>query len=287
MAANYFELEIAFNPGNIDEIYNELYLNGITSIIEENGVIKASLPEDMINTLEAIRDNLINNNIVKNHSIFISRFENMDWNKEWEKTIEPVYIKDKIIIYPSWKKDSLVNTESRILIEINPKMSFGTGHNETTQLILELMSDYMEQKDNFVLDYGCGTAVLAIAAAKLGAGQVIAIDIDDDSIDNAKEYISLNRTENNIKLYKSDITGISENGFDVVCANITSGVIIPNLNNIYNKLKPAGKLFITGILIEEKPGLINQINKAGFTILDNRDKAEWTGFYAIKKDSKS
>jgi hypothetical protein len=107
MPLNYYELEIAFNNSNAEEIYNELYLNGINSIIEENGVIRVSLPENDIIVLEGIMNNLIDKKIVKDHSIYISLFENQDWNKEWEKTIEPVYIKDKIIIFPSWKKDSL------------------------------------------------------------------------------------------------------------------------------------------------------------------------------------
>jgi len=280
MHAKYYELEIAFNSVNVDEIYNELYLYDITSIIEENGILKVSLPEHQLEILESIQKTLINNNIVNNHSIFISLFENKDWNKEWEKTIEPVYIKDKLIIYPSWKKNNLDNADGKILIEIDPKMSFGTGHNETTQLILEMMIEQLDLNDKYVLDYGCGTAILAIAAVKLGVEHVIAIDIDEVSIENANDYININDAEKNITLYKSDIIDINEKDFDVICANITSSVIISNLKNIYNKLKRGGKLFITGILIEEKSNLVCELETTGFRVSDIRDKAEWTGIIA-------
>src|SRR3990170_4461932 len=104
----YYELEIVFNEVNYESIYNTLYMFNITSILEENG------------------------------NINVSKLDNLDWNKEWEKTIEPVNIKNKIIIYPSWKKNEIKKFGEKIFIEIDPKMSFGTGHNETTQLILEL-----------------------------------------------------------------------------------------------------------------------------------------------------
>lgn len=282
MAKEYFELEIAFNETTYEVIYNRLYANGITAILEDNGTLKIYLPENELSAAETIKDDLVNIDGVSPADISIMKYDNKDWNKEWEKTIEPIYIKDKIIVYPSWKKDN-VKDSGRILIEIDPKMSFGTGHNETTQLILELMCDYTEPEDKSMLDYGCGTAILAIAGAKLGIEEAVAIDIDEDSIDNAKEYILKNDTAENIKLCQADITGINETNFDLIAANITSGVIIPNLENMYNKLKQGGKLFITGILNEEAENLINELTKNNFIMKELRSKAEWSGFYSIKK----
>jgi ribosomal protein L11 methyltransferase len=162
-------------------------------------------------------------------------------------------------------------------------MSFGTGHNETTQLILELMADNISNSEKYMLDFGCGTGILAIAGVKLGIEKAIAIDIDQDSVENAGDYFKHNNVEDKITVYKSDITGINEDKFDVICANITSGIIIPNLKNIYNKMKSEGKLFITGILIEEKPEMLNELEKNGFIIKNTQDKAEWTGIYSVKR----
>ncbi len=144
-------------------------------------------------------------------------------------------------------------------------MSFGTGHNETTQLILELMCDYITTNDKTMLDYGCGTGILAIAGIKLGLNKAIAIDIDSDGIENAEENIKNNNCENSI-----------------ICANLTSQIIIQNLKNISKKLKPNGKLFITGILKDEKKSIINELKKCRFEIKEIRDKAEWTGLYGQK-----
>jgi ribosomal protein L11 methyltransferase len=162
-------------------------------------------------------------------------------------------------------------------------MSFGTGHNETTQLILEQMSTFIDPvADKYLLDFGSGTGILSIAAIKLGVSNAVAIEIDDDSIINAAEYFELNGVSGNITMHQADISKISETGFDVVAANITSNVIIPNLGNIYNKLKSGGKLFVTGILKEETETLINKLTKHNFLMKELKQRAEWSAFYAIK-----
>lgn len=283
MEKAYHELEIAFNPDNYETIYNRLYIENITTILEENGLLRIYLPESELSTAEKIRDDLINLDGVSPNDINLVKFDNKDWNKEWEKTIEPIYIADKLIVYPSWKKAELRNTENKVLVEIDPKMSFGTGHNETTQLILHLMCRNIEKDDKYLLDYGCGTGILAIAGVKLGIEKAVAIDIDEDSVENAKEYFHVNKVADKIMLYKSDITAIDETNFDVITANITSGVIIPALDTIHSKLKKHGKLFITGILNEESEEMVNSLTEHNFMIVEMCSKAEWCGFYCTKK----
>ena len=284
MEKSYIELEIAFNETTYDLIYNRLYLNGLTTILEETGLLKVYLPENDSALVEKIKNELIKQDNIPLSNISIQKFENKDWNIEWEKTIEPVYILDKLVIYPSWKKEVLDLSKGNIPIEIDPKMSFGTGHNETTQLILEQMSTYINPlSDKYLLDFGSGTGILSIAAIKLGVGSVVAIEIDDDSIVNAKEYFELNGVTDKITLHQSDIAEITETGFDVVAANITSNVIIPNLGNIYNKIKAGGKLFVTGILKEETEELINELTNHNFLMKELKQRAEWSAFYAIKQ----
>lgn len=282
----YYELEIAFSDKNYENIYNHLYISGIKNIVEEKGTIKISIEdsndESGLNVLEKIRYDLIKNRIVRKNDIVLSKLDNLNWNKEWEKSIEPVFINDRIIIYPSWKKKAIENEKNKILIEIDPKMSFGTGHNETTQLILELMSDYITGNDKYMLDFGCGTGILAIAGIKLGLEKAIAIDTDEDSIENAKEYLKINKVAGKVKLYKSDITNIKESGFDLIAANITTGVIISNLRTMYGKLNRNGKIFLTGILRDEIDEIAKQLALVKFEIEEIRNKAEWSSFYAIK-----
>lgn len=209
-------------------------------------------------------------------------FIGKNWNEMWEKSIEPVYIKDKIVIYPSWKRHS-IEQNIPVKIEIDPKMSFGTGHNETTQIVLEIMCDYLDSDDKFMLDFGSGTGVLSIAAVKMGVQNVIANDIDNDAMENSKEYFKINNVENSVKLYQSNLNEIKESGFDVIAANIISGVIKNNISIIHSKLKPGGKLFLSGILIDEKNDMKDFIQKNGFIIGDIYKKAEWLGIYCTKQ----
>lgn len=284
MEKSYIELEIAFNESTYELIYNRLYLNGLTTILEENGTLKVYLPETDSPLADKIKNELTTADNIAEGCISIGRFENRDWNTEWEKTIEPVYILDKLVIYPSWKRDELDLSRGNIPIEIDPKMSFGTGHNETTQLILEQMSSFIDPlNDKYLLDFGSGTGILSIAAIKLGVESAVAIEIDDDSVINAAEYFELNGVSGSIVMHQADIAEITESGFDVVAANITSNVIIPNLGNIYSKLKSGGKLFVTGILKEETETLINELTKHNFLMKELKQRAEWSAFYAIKQ----
>jgi ribosomal protein L11 methyltransferase len=277
----YYGVEVAFSKENYDTIYNLLYAEGIKTILEENGIIKFSIEDK--NSSELIKSKLLSLPSITEKDIFISKLENQDWNMEWEKSIEPVYIKDKIIVYPSWKKNELKNPNGKILIEIDPKMSFGTGHNETTQMMLELMYDYIDNNDKYLLDYGCGTAVLAIAGIKLGVKLAVAIDIDEESILNAMECVRKNEVSNIVKLYKTNINEISEKDFDIIVCNIDRTVILGNLKTINSKLKPGGKLFITGILREEENEVKDSFKKQKFELIETRNKAEWLAFYTTKQ----
>jgi len=283
MENNYYEVQITFNKKNYEELYNRLYLNGIENILEENGSLKIYFDEKDSGKINLIKEELISCKIIKKKDFISVKFENKNWNKEWENTIEPVYIKDKIIIYPSWKKDKLNDPEGKILIEIDPKMSFGTGHNETTQLVLELMSENIENSDEKMLDYGTGTGILTIAGIKLGISRGVAIDIDSDAIENAEEYFKRNLVQEKVKLVKANITEIEEDAFDVICANIIRSVIIENIEHISGKIKPNGKLFLSGILLSEDQEILEYLTQYYFEIQDIISSAEWIGIYAVKR----
>jgi ribosomal protein L11 methyltransferase len=280
----YYKTEISYTPENCDLIYNTLYLTGISSILDENGLITFFLPTEEYDKIEELKKELLSINGVSEKDISVERFSDHDWNNEWEQSIEPVYIKDKIVVSPSWKTDSIPDKENKIIIIIDPKMSFGTAHNETTQMMLEMMLDYFEPSDKYLLDYGCGTAVLAIAGIKLGVNKALAIDIDSDSIDNAKECIDENHVYEFIDIKQANISDVEESEFDIIIANIDRTVITSNIKLISEKLKKNGKLFITGILIEEEDELVDCLESNNFLIIETRTKAEWLSFYAVKKE---
>jgi ribosomal protein L11 methyltransferase len=279
----YFELEINFNELNYEKLLEVLYSSGINKILETDKSVIVYLPESEKDIIDNITRQLFSRKLAGKNSVVLKVLKNQDWDKNWKKTIKPVLIKDRIVLYPSWLKKEANKFKKRILIELDPKMSFGTGHNETTQLVLELMCDFFDSKDKYVLDYGCGTGVLAIAAIKLGHKKAVAIDIDEDSIDNAKEYFKINKVENSIKLYRKDIFEIKNKNFDIVYANILRNVIEKNLGEIYRKLKPGGKLFISGVLADEENQISDSLKKNNFRIVDKRFKSEWLGIYAVKE----
>jgi ribosomal protein L11 methyltransferase len=280
---NYFDLEIKFNQSSYENILQTLYLFGIKNILETDNSIIINFPENGKDKVNELVRTFFSKKLADKKSVNLRIQKNQDWDKNWKKTIKPVFIKDKIVIYPSWFKSELKKLKNRILIEIDPKMSFGTGHNETTQLMLELMCDFFDSKDKYFLDYGCGTGILTIAAVKLGIKKAIAVDIDKDSIENAKEYFKINKVTNNIKLYRKDIFEIKDKNFDVIYANILRNVIEKNLNVMYDKLKVDGKLIISGVLADEDNQISESLNKNKFRIIDKRYKSEWLGIYAVKR----
>lgn len=280
---NYLELEIHYNQKNYDKVYNLLYLSGIENILEEEECLKIYFPVKKKKEAEELADTLKEKLKLPDNSVILKKLESKNWNEEWEKSIDPIYIKNKLIIYPSWKKDKLINPKDKILIEIDPKMSFGTGHNETTQLVIELLIDEIDEEDKYILDYGCGTGILSIASIKLGVEKAIAIDIDDDSIENAKECFKVNGVNKNIILLKGNISEIKETGFDIICANIIRSVIEDNISTIREKLKSGGKLFISGVLSDEEEKITGMLEQNGFEMKQINYKSEWLGLYATKK----
>lgn len=284
MKSNYYEVQISFNRQIYETLYSHLYLMGIENILEEDGIIKIYFNEAESENINQLKESLVEEKIISANDFSFERLENKNWNAEWEKSIEPVYIKNKIIIYPSWKKKELLNAEDKILIEIDPKMSFGTGHNETTRLIIELMSDYIKGNESKLLDFGTGTGVLTIAGIKLGVKNAVAIDIDDDAIENAKEYFKKNFVHERVKLIKSTISELAEESFDIVCANIIRSVIVDNFNHVNDKIKTNGKLFLSGILNSEDQVILELLFQNDFDVEDIISNSDWVGIYAIKRN---
>ena len=273
------KISLITNQKYLDNLISHLFLIGITSFEEKESSVELYVkPEEVSGIIKSVSDNFSG----KTLDILVEEIENRNWNEEWQKSIEPIFIDNKLIIYPTWKKEEVRKYKGYIKIQIDPKMAFGTGHNETTQLVLKQMSKYLTRKDKFLFDFGCGTGVLAIAGIKMGIQKAVADDIDEDSIDNAIENFKLNKVYGKIKLYQNSISDIKEKNFDVICANIISSVIKENLDLIYLKLKPDGKLFLSGVLREEEKTLKYHLKKKGFKVLEVLRKSEWIGVYARK-----
>ena len=274
---NYIELSIKSCPKNFDSILNILYKAEVDNILEEENEIKVYFFEEDKAVASNIRKSIIANDIEAHVSMNI--FEERNWNAEWEKTIEPVYISDRIVVYPSWKEHEVMDRKDLIRIQIDPKMAFGTGHNETTRLVLKQMCEYLEPSDKTLLDFGSGSGILSIAGIKLGIQSALGLEIDPEAIVNAKENAIINEVEDSVIFDNCSIDSAVGRTYDVIAANIISSVIIPNIGHIKKNLKNKGKIFISGILKEEKDDFVKFLEQNKFDLIEIISEAEWLGIY--------
>ncbi|MGL5773446.1 MAG: 50S ribosomal protein L11 methyltransferase, partial [Bacteroidales bacterium] len=238
---NYLEFQFSISPNNeinADVLSAMLGEIGFESFVStDNGIdayIQTSLYDEN-NIKEVIENFPMEASITFTSNEVIAQ----NWNEEWEKHyFQPIIIDQKCVIHSSFHKD-IPQTEYDILID--PKMSFGTGHHETTSLMLTFLLEEDLQGKSF-LDMGCGTAVLAILASKKGANPITAIDIDEWATDNANENIRLNNTAN-IKILLGDAALLqNENNFDVIFANINRNILLNDMHNYVTKLNDNGNL---------------------------------------------
>ncbi|MGQ9818361.1 MAG: 50S ribosomal protein L11 methyltransferase [Candidatus Kapaibacteriales bacterium] len=211
----------------------------------------------------------------------VETFDEINWNEEWEKNITPVIISRNIAIVPSWKIGS---TGKKIEIVIDPKMSFGTGHHSTTQIMCRF-AEKLVQKDSFWIDVGTGTGILAILARKLGAREILAFDNNFWSLQNAFENFRKNKIENGIDLIEMDIdatTSLPE--ADGIFANLNLDLILRNLQKFYKSLyNRKGSLIISGVLIYDLEELVSRAKEDNFEIVETMNSEEWIGAHLIPK----
>ena len=202
-----------------------------------------------------------------------NKIEGKDWNEEWEKNyFKPLIIDNKCIIQSTFHNEPAVY-DYNIIIE--PKMAFGTGHHQTTELVIREMLDF-DFTGKRVLDMGCGTAILAILASMRGADPILAIDIDQWAYDNAKENTELNNVNNvTIKIGGADLLDCNDEVFDVVLANINRNILLNDIHAYSSVLNKEGSLFMSGFYEEDIPVITEECNKQGLTFVHFHTKDNW------------
>ncbi|ULQ57476.1 50S ribosomal protein L11 methyltransferase [Flavihumibacter rivuli] len=238
---------------------------GYEGFVEEPGILKAFIAESAFD--QQVLDQLVQPFA---QAYELERIMQRNWNAEWESQFQPVAVGDFCAVRADFH-EPIKGVRHDIIV--TPKMSFGTGHHATTYMMLEAMQeeDFNEKK---VLDFGTGTGVLAILAAKLGASTVKAIDNDSWSIENALENFERNSVNGQVDLEKADtITG--EEQYDIILANINKNVIISQLDIICKHLRPNGVLIISGLLQSDTPDLQKAIALHGLSLLHSFERNSW------------
>ena len=200
----------------------------------------------------------------------VTEVEQQNWNQVWESNYEAINVDDKVLVRADFHP---TNEQYPYEIVINPRMSFGTGHHETTYLVLSTQLE-IDHQDKKVLDAGCGTAILAIMAGKLGAREVVAYDNDVWVIENAEENLVLNKQEAEVFCGVLDDLDL-DTDFDIILANINKNVLIEEMGNFSKLLVKDGKLVLSGFYVDDLDDLIDVAEKNKFVYIDSKDKNNW------------
>ena len=207
------------------------------------------------------------------------RIEKQNWNEEWEKSYQPIIVDDRCLIRAEFHK---IDKEYPYVITITPKMSFGTGHHQTTYLMVKAQMD-IDHQDKRVMDAGCGTAILSIMASKRGAKEVVAFDIDEWSVVNGQENIEVNNC-NNISLQQGKLSEVNISAtFDIVLANINKNVLLEEIKLYQEYLVPGGLLLLSGFYTHDIADLLKEGSTYNLKEVSRDERETWASLL-LKKD---
>ena len=210
----------------------------------------------------------------------ISISDDSDWKDKWKEFFHPTKITNRLVVKPSWEEYEA--GEDDLIIEIDPGMAFGTGTHETTSLCMKLMEKYMSSfgEDVKVLDVGCGSGILSIAASRLGAKAVLGVEIDEDAVQVAKENVQLNGCSDTVKVIQGDLTkGVDYKG-DIIVANLMADLVMMLSESAKAHMEPDGIFISSGILVEKEDIVSKAIMDAGFEIVEIMEDGEWCAIAA-------
>ena len=277
---DYYKLE--FTEFSVDQDVLLAFLSQLDfeSFEEQENTLNAYIPKaSFLPELEHKLQQLQSNFSFVYQKTFLP---SQNWNKDWEAKFKSILIDDFCLVRADFH-DSRPDVEYELII--NPKMAFGTAHHETTYMMIETMRA-LDWKDKKVLDYGCGTGILAILAAKLAANPIQAIDIEEASYENTLENATINGITN-IHTLKGDLQIVKEKAFDIILANINRNVILASLQTLYEMLAENGKLLISGFVKEDQALVEETAKKHGFFLEKTRQRNNWLCQVLTKKSFRS
>jgi len=277
---NYYELlftVIATEDYQQDMLINTLGEVGFDTFEELEFGFKAYIPVDdfdeakLIEAITPYRD-------LFTFSYEIALIPQKNWNEVWESNFEPINIQDKIFVRATFHEPK---PEIEYEIVIDPKMAFGTGHHQTTSMMLELMLENEFSGKN-VLDMGCGTGILAIMASKLSAAKVTAIDYDIVCYESTLENAHLNNIDNITAICGSKEV-IPDEQYDTILANINRNILLDQIQRYSETLKADGELYLSGFY--EQPDLdiiMDEARKYGLKYIIHKNNSDWVAAKFIK-----
>ena len=271
----YTEIAIRLNEMNpfadilvakLDEIQFESYA-------EEMDVLKAYVQTHLLDK-NAVKKIINEIGELTDISFTIKKLKHQNWNQKWESDYKHVFINDMCVVRSDFH-DPIPEVKYEIII--SPKMSFGTGHHETTSLIMNQMFE-LNFKGRSVLDMGSGTGILSILASKLGAVNLVGIDTDEWAFKNAIENSNLNNLTD-IRFIHGNVSAIPDIGFDIVLANINRNIILQDMARYINVMTDNAGIILSGFLKKDLPLIIERSIELGLKLVTLKNKKQWQMVY--------
>jgi ribosomal protein L11 methyltransferase len=274
----YTRLQVICDPAFSEILMAEIAEAGFDSFLETEKGFEAYVENEKFDhqQLDAVREKYHHVNPLL---FFQDKIKKQNWNEEWEKNLEPIVVEGKCLIRAEFHK---IEKKYAYEIVITPKMSFGTGHHQTTYLMIKNQMTIAHQGKR-ALDAGCGTAILSIMAAKLGAKEVEAFDIDEWSIINGRENIERNHCTN-IHLQQGNIQQLNFTGqFGIVLANINKNVLLVELKAYAAYLSRQGHLLLSGFYTHDVDDMKAEAAKHGLTLKKSDERDTWAALLFEKE----
>ena len=202
-----------------------------------------------------------------------------DWENSWKNYFDILNIGEKFVIVPTWREYE--NEENKYVINIDPGMAFGTGGHETTSLCIKNLEKYVKPHDN-IIDVGCGSGILSIAASYLTDGEIKAVDLDKLAVDVSRENFALNNLENRITVEEASLLTKETKKYNVIVANILAHIIELMLDDAYKLLEDGGYYITSGIIKDKKDELLEKMLERGFKLVEETSDNEWYSFVVTK-----
>ena len=277
---NYFEINFSILPFEeyiSDVLASELGEIGFDSFVSTAVGLDAYALETAFDEVK-LKDLLDNFPFEASIEYKVTKIESKNWNEEWEKHyFEPIVIGNECVIHSSFHKNVPI---AKYDIIIDPKMAFGTGHHETTSLVIGRILQ-MELQGKSLLDMGCGTAVLAILASMRGARDIVAIDIDTWCTENSIENLQMNHIEG-VEVLLGGAELLAGKYFDIILANINRNILLADMERYADCLSTGGELYMSGFYVQDISLIEAEANRNGLTLIDYHEKNNWVAVKTIK-----
>jgi ribosomal protein L11 methyltransferase len=277
---NYIEVSFELRPKSPWSDILTAYLAelGFESFVDTESGFQAYIQEEIfdVDALETL-DVIANPPEGLSVKFEIQTIEAQNWNATWESSFDPVIIDDDLAIVAPFHQDY---PKTQYVITIEPKMSFGTGHHQTTRLMSKALFD-LDQVPLRVLDMGCGTGVLAILAEKLGAKQILAIDVEQWAFENTLENIERNSCRN-IQAEHGDVKNIIGQQFDLILANINKNVLKADMQQYASCLPTGGRLFLSGFFTSDNDELLGIAKNCNLALDKAFQEENWSCLTLVK-----